>query len=178
MRNLLICLLSVILLSSCTDVKVEGKYYLIKSNGREDNYGGQINEIIFREDSCSFEVYKILSGGPVRVEKNTLYLDIGGELGTLTMEIIDWQTLEGEGFIGGTFKREDYYRATNKSVLGYYIATRPIYMRAGAGNRYAIIKTINEGEKVNNIQKFDNGWSQVEYGGLRGFVQTKYLRKE
>jgi hypothetical protein len=30
---------------------------------------------------------------------------VGGELGTLTFEIIDSETLEGEGWASGTFKK-------------------------------------------------------------------------
>lgn len=178
MKELTLFTLTVLLIASCTGKDLQGKYYLIKSNGREGDMGGQINEISFDGDTCSYEYFSIEFKGHVRREGKILNLEIGDEPGTLTMKIADYMTLEGEGFIGGTFKREDYYRATNRSILGYYHATRPIYMRAGAGNRYAILRTINKGEKVNNIKIFENGWSQVEYGDIRGFAQTKYLQKE
>lgn len=178
MKELTLFIFTALLIASCTGKDIQGKYYLIKSNGRESDIGGQINEISFKEDTCTYEYFSIEFKGHVRREGKILRIDIGDEPGTLSMEIEDCMTLEGEGFIGGTFKREDYYSATNRSILGYYYTTRTIYMRAGGGNRYAILETINEGEKVNNIKIFDNGWSQIEYGDMRGFAQTKYLQKK
>jgi hypothetical protein len=44
--------------------------------------------------------------GEYAIDKNYVYIKVDGELGTLAMEIIDDKTLEGEGWISGTFKKE------------------------------------------------------------------------
>jgi hypothetical protein len=178
MRKLLLLIPFILFLSSCTNNQVDGTYFLIKSNGREGLIGGLINEITFRGDHCSFNYFGINMSGSISRENNYIFINTGTDLGTLSMEILDKQTLEGEGYIGGTFKHSDYFRAKSESNLGFYKATNALHIRAGAGTNYSIIITINKGDRLSLIKDLGNGWSQIEYGDFRGFVSTKYLTKE
>ena len=44
--------------------------------------------------------------GEYSIDGNYVYIAVGGELGTLAMEIINENTLEGEGWISGTFDKQ------------------------------------------------------------------------
>lgn len=48
-------------------------------------------------------------------------------------------------------------------------------MRSGAGTEYKILRTLHPNDIVSLISTAENGWKQVEIGGLYGFVSPKYV---
>lgn len=49
--------------------------------------------------------------------------------------------------------------------------------RKGPSTSYSILNVLNKGEKVNVINEF-NGWSNILYKGIYGYVYSKYLDEE
>lgn len=60
----------------------------------------------FTDKFCRFEYAGNPMSGEYIIDGNYVFIKIDGELGTMSMEIIDNETLEGEGWISGTFKKE------------------------------------------------------------------------
>jgi hypothetical protein len=110
MRYLSLLLLSALILSGCTKSKLEGRYIKTKENDRGNSMNilglSLINEVNFGDKICRFDYAGISMSGEYTIDKNYVYINVGGELGTLSMEIIDNQTLEGEGWISGTFEKK------------------------------------------------------------------------
>ena len=50
-----------------------------------------------------------------------------------------------------------------------------VNMRAEASTDSERLALIYQGETVTQIQAYDNGWSQIEYNGVTGYVMTEYL---
>ncbi|MGL5979837.1 MAG: hypothetical protein ACRCZY_02975 [Phocaeicola sp.] len=100
-----------ILLFSCNS-KPNIKGYFIKVKG--DERGTSLNafdmtlvdKITFGEKTCQYSYLGIMMSGEYIIDKNYVYINAGGLLGTLSMEIIDEQTLEGKGLAFGTFKKK------------------------------------------------------------------------
>lgn len=85
-----------------------GKYVKVKANNRGGAFENLnfIKEITFGDKMCRVLYMGTTLSGKHLIDGNYVYIEIGGELGTLAMEIIDNETLEGEGWITGTFKKE------------------------------------------------------------------------
>ncbi len=106
-------LITIIVLSlfSCSPKpKIEGSFIKVKENERGTNWNvfnkGLVKELDFGEKICRFSYFGITMSGEYTIDNNYIYVNVGGELGTLSMEIIDNQTLEGEGWASGTFKKK------------------------------------------------------------------------
>jgi hypothetical protein len=112
--GIILLLLIVLILASCVNTpviikpRVEGKYVRIKENDRAGflGLGGMIDEVEFGEKVCRFNYFGMSMSGKYFIDKNYLYIETGGELGMLSMEIINSDTLEGEGWIEGTFVKK------------------------------------------------------------------------
>ena len=50
-----------------------------------------------------------------------------------------------------------------------------VNMRAEASTDSERLALIYQGETVTQIQAYDNGWSQIEYNGMTGYILTEYL---
>ena len=102
--------LSVSILSGCAKNSLEGRYVKVKENKRGSSLNllgiNLIKEVNFGEKICRFDYFGTTMSGEFTIDKNYVYIKVGGDLGTLAMEIIDDKTLEGEGWISGTFKKE------------------------------------------------------------------------
>ena len=48
-------------------------------------------------------------------------------------------------------------------------------VRAGAGTNYPVIGQLEKGEEV-GVYGITNGWAQILYNGIDGFVSNQYLR--
>ena len=109
MRKFAIITLGIILLSGCTKTSREGRYVKIKENDRGSSMNvlgiSLIKEVNFGDKICRFDYVGTTMSGEYTIDGNYIYIEVGGELGTLAMEIIDEHTLEGEGWISGTFKK-------------------------------------------------------------------------
>ena len=46
--------------------------------------------------------------GKYSVDEGYVYIEVGGDLGTLSLEIVSANQLEGEGWINGSFMREGF----------------------------------------------------------------------
>ncbi len=85
-----------------------GKYYRIADNDRAGTEGimDLVTELEFKKNYCHFTYVTTRMSGKYEVDEGYIYINTGGELGTLSLEIINSNHLEGEGYIHGTFKRE------------------------------------------------------------------------
>ena len=100
-----------LIIFSCNQKSLDGEFVKVKENNR----GGELNilkkglvtKISFNGNHCNFEYFGIPMSGEYKIDKNFVYIKTGGELGTLSLEIIDKNTLEGEGWISGTFERKN-----------------------------------------------------------------------
>ena len=102
--------LSVLILSGCTKTNLSGHYIKVKENDRGSSLNvlkiNLVKEVNFGEKICRFDYFGTTMSGEYTIDKNYVYIHVGGDLGTLAMEIIDENTLEGEGWISGTFKKQ------------------------------------------------------------------------
>lgn len=128
-------LMFVALLSSCQtngdkekgeDVPKEvtslrGKYIRVDDNGRAgtEKFITIIREIEFKGEHCHFKYLGTPMSGKFEIDENYVYITTGGELGMMSMEIINKNHLKGEGYIHGVFKLEgtfDLEASNNKST--------------------------------------------------------------
>ena len=125
-------LMFVVLLSSCQtngdkekggDVPKEvtslrGTYIRVDDNGRAgaEKFITIIREIEFKGEHCHFKYLGTPMSGKFEIDENYVYITTGGELGMMSMEIIDKNHIEGEGYIHGVFKFEGTFdlEPTNK----------------------------------------------------------------
>lgn len=109
-RLLLMLSLGLILFSCITKPSVEGTFVKVKENDRGTSINvfnkGLVDQLTFGETMCRFNYFGIQMSGEYKVEDNYVYIEVGGELGTLSLEIINEATLEGEGWISGTFQKQ------------------------------------------------------------------------
>ena len=91
---------------------IKGKFIRVSDNDRAGIEGvfKLIKDIEFKGNYCHFTYVTIKMSGKYEIDGNFIYIDTGSELGILSLEIIDNNQLEGEGFIHGTFKREGTFK--------------------------------------------------------------------
>jgi hypothetical protein len=110
MKKLLLFVAIVPFLASCSNTSLKGKYLKVSDNDRGSITNfldlSLIEEVDFGIEMCRFEYFGIPMSGNYKIDDNYVYIEVGGELGTLSMEIINKETLEGEGWISGTFKKQ------------------------------------------------------------------------
>jgi hypothetical protein len=110
MKYFVYLVLSVLILSGCTKTNLSGRYIKVKENDRGNSLNilklNLVKEVNFGEKVCRFDYFGTTMSGEYTIDRNYVYIKVGGDLGTLAMEIIDEKTLEGEGWISGTFKKE------------------------------------------------------------------------
>ena len=110
MKRIAVILFAIFTLISCANKLIEGKYIKVKENDRGSSLNvlglNLIKEVNFGEKICRFDYFGTTMSGEYSIDGNYVYIAVGGELGTLAMEIIDENTLEGEGWISGTFEKQ------------------------------------------------------------------------
>ena len=63
---------------------------------------------------------------------------------------------------------------TNKKVA----ATDVVNVRADSTEDAEVLGMLVAGETVTRVQKLDNGWSEIKYGELTGYVKSEYLTED
>lgn len=110
MKYILFLILSILIFSGCTKTTLSGRYVKVKENNRGSELNllklNLVKQVNFGDKVCRFDYFGTTISGEYTIDKNYVYIKVGGDLGTLSMEIIDDQTLEGEGWISGTFKKQ------------------------------------------------------------------------
>jgi uncharacterized protein YgiM (DUF1202 family) len=182
-KRVLLYAFAIILFVSCNITpKLDGQYIKIKDNDRGSIMNvlnmNLVTEVNFGENMCRFDYFGTTMSGQYRIDGNYVYIQVGGELGTLAMEITDKETLEGEGWISGTFKKGNSFIAKGLPAVGYYISNKEIDFKAGPGKDYVNIKTVSEGIKVKVVKIVDDNWFQIEYDGYIGYVSNEFLTEE
>jgi uncharacterized protein YgiM (DUF1202 family) len=173
----------ILIFSNC-DVNpgLDGKYLKIKDNNRGSNLNilnmNLVNEVNFGKNMCRFDYYGTTMSGQYSIDGNYVYINVGGELGTLAMEIINNETLEGEGWISGTFKKADSLAAKNLPSIGYYTTNGEVNVRIGPSTEYYTIETLFSGTKVKVVKIINEEWCQIEHEGYTGYVSKSLLTKE
>ena len=180
MNRFILTFLSLILLSSCINSNINGKYIKIKSNNRGGLLlsGGLISELDFKNNHCHFVYLGMPMSGKYEIDKGSVYIYTGGVLGTLSLEVVDENTLEGEGLIAGTFNRIECLKAKNKPAIGYFITITELNVRAGAGGDYTRIESLSKGIRIKVVDSLKNGWYEIEKDGYRGFVLKEHIIEE
>jgi hypothetical protein len=111
MKRLLLLFGFGLMLSSCMNTSMEGTFVKVKENGRgavSNAFNkGFVDKLTIGETMCRFEYFGTVYSGKYTIEDNRLYIEAGGELATLSLEIVDNNTLEGEGWCSGTFKKKN-----------------------------------------------------------------------
>ncbi len=135
---------------------LQGKYIRVANNDRAgvEKYVTIIKEIEFKGSHCHFKYLGTPMSGKFEVDEGFVYISTGGELGMLSLEVIDGDQLEGEGFIHGTFKREGTFDPSilepkrRNSTTDY---TKPKSIREPEEtNEEKVSTTINEPSYSNN----------------------------
>ena len=183
-QNTAILLIASLILISCGKTGIEGKYIRIKANesgslngALRAAFGGLVSELEFKGQHCNFTYFGMKLSGEYVVDDGYVYIHTTGELGTLALKISDNQTLDGEGWISGTFKKIDSFRAKNKAAIGYFKTKSELNMRTGPGTEFAKIEVLSKGEKVKVVEELEGGWVEIEKDGYRGYVSKDYLTK-
>ena len=92
--------------------QIQGKFIRISNNDKENNLlgalkvKGLVKYIEFNGNHCTFDYVGISTSATFEIDGSKLYINTGGELGVLKMEIINENQLEGEGWIDGTFEKQ------------------------------------------------------------------------
>ena len=109
----LISIIIIIFFTSCTENKsIEGHYIRIDTNIKIESIGdavggfGLISEITFYKEHCEFNYFGLPMSGPYEIEGNKIFINSGGQIGNLSMIILDNHYLKGTGFINGKFLEE------------------------------------------------------------------------
>lgn len=72
-----------------------------------------------------------------------------------------------------------YFTYENKGLPStlptYYVATKEVNVRKGAGNAYPILFTLKKGDQVEFLSK-KNSWYQIKQDGKIGYVNSRYLK--
>ena len=79
-------------------------------------------------------------------------------------------------FSGGTGYVYKTYLSTVKNSSGSYKTTTSVRMRAKANTSSSVVKHLKKGAKVSLIRQ-SGSWAYVSYGGTKGWVSTKYLKR-
>jgi len=108
-------------------------------------------------------------------EKDGNIIRIKTDKSDLMLTIQDNETLIGEGFAKGIYKKLSSFKSKNKLAIGFYQTKSELNVRTGPGTNYAKIETLSKGTKVNVIEIIDNDWCEIEKDGYAGFVSKKYL---
>jgi uncharacterized protein YgiM (DUF1202 family) len=185
MKKIKLLLFAILLLSleNCdVNQRLDGKYIKIKDNNRGSSMNvlnmNLISEVNFGNNMCRFDYFGTTMSGQYRIDGNYVYINVGGELGTLAMEILNNETLEGEGWISGTFKKVNSFAAKNLPSLGYYTTKSELNVRTGPSTDYYKIETLSGGTKVKVVKIVNEEWYQIEHDGYTGFVSKSFLIKE
>ena len=93
------------MLISCNDKNdkgnIEGEYINDQTIGLS-----LVGDINFKNAYCNFNYVGISMGGKYTIDKDYIFIEAGGEFGTLSLKITDKDTLVGEGWITGRFVKQ------------------------------------------------------------------------
>ena len=170
-----------VLFTGCTN-SIDGLYVRVKDNDRSGVvagiFKGLIEKLDFKDKHCSFEYFGMKMSGQYEIDKNYIFVNTGGDLGTLSFEIIDDNTLEGEGWAYGTFKSIKSFVSKKRPAIYFCTNPKELDVRAGQGDEYSKIDILPKGTKIKVVAEYDNGWCEIEKENILGFVLRKQMVKE
>lgn len=97
MKKLTLIITAVAILSSCSNNSINGFFY---------NPDGLVKKLEFKNGYCSFVWIIMPVTGQYEIKNDYIYVNTATEMGTLSFKIIDNNTLEGEGWLKGTYKKQ------------------------------------------------------------------------
>jgi len=159
----------------------KGKYVRvdhIKIDKVSDAVGGfgLISEITFHNKNCEFDYVGLSMSGSYEVDGNKVFIDAGGQIGKLSMELIDNNKLQGTGFINGIFmnvQSQEYLDYKEKTKDLYYVTKTVVLRSLPINDRKVMVgDTLFEGESV-IIKEDKNGWAFIENKQNRKFGYCK-----
>jgi len=60
----------------------------------------------------------------------------------------------------------------------YLVNSKTLNMRSGAGKEHEVIATLSMGDAVALIEKYNNSWWYVDFGGAKGYIFSSFLKKD
>lgn len=66
--------------------------------------------------------------------------------------------------------------AFTQSNEQYLVNTKTLNMRSGPGKEYKVVGTLSMGDPITLIQKYDNGWWEVDFNGTQGYAYSSLLK--
>ncbi|WP_319479727.1 SH3 domain-containing protein [uncultured Draconibacterium sp.] len=157
-----------------SNAQLKGSFLKIKET---EEGMGLVSELEFVGTYCKFVYFDMQMNGKFEEVENNIFITVGGELGILSLKIVNQNTLEGEGWISGIFKRKTFFVAKNESPIKFQYAVSNVNMRAGAGVDFVKFDVIPQNTKLKVVESV-NDWCRVEYDGLSGYVNDEYLSDE
>ncbi|WP_369899474.1 SH3 domain-containing protein [Bacillus manliponensis] len=120
----------------------------------------------------------------VRTGPATYHSVIGGVVNGQTLQVTgaqnSWFKINHNGRTGYVSSQYVTFMKGNSSigtVVGdYYIKASALNVRSGAGTNYRIMGALPKGTKVQVLSE-QNGWSEINYNGKKGYVSSKFLSK-
>jgi len=183
MKKSLVFVITAFLIASCNqndsitkdeespeEVKsIKGKYVRvdhIQIKSASDAVGGfgLISEITFHEKNCEFLYFGIPMSGSYELDGRKIFINAGGQIGNLSMTLLDGNKLQGSGFINGIFmnqKSKEYidYKERTKDL---YFSLKTIPLRILPSIKDGkICDTLFEGHDVKIIEE-NKSWVLVE----------------
>lgn len=179
-----ICLL--VLLTNCgKKTKLEGHYIRvdeiqIKSLSDAAGGFGLISDITFHETNCEFSYFGIPMSGSYTIDDNKVFINTGGQLGGLSMSIIDDKSLQGTGFIKGYFINDssDDYKDHIEKTKNRYVTKSKIKIRTRPDTESEVCGSIEKDWEV-YVDDKNGAWVLIHSKDLniKGWCKEKYLEK-
>lgn len=66
--------------------------------------------------------------------------------------------------------------ASSQTNEQYLVNSNTLNMRSGSGKEYKVVLTLSLGDTVTLIQKYSNGWWEVDFDGTQGYVYSSFLK--
>lgn len=60
----------------------------------------------------------------------------------------------------------------------YTVVSEVLNVRSGPGTQFEVVHKLTAGDEVEVIEKNQNGWWQIQYSDIFGYVSAKYLKRD
>lgn len=109
MIKVIISVYMFLVLVSCNYSRIDGQYNLDTENKSNGVFKALkeivVQKITFNEGYCSFSYFGRTINGTYEVNEDYIYINTSSDLGIIKLEIIDKNTLLGEGWLAGRYKK-------------------------------------------------------------------------
>jgi len=161
--------LAVLGLLSCTP-NLEGRYQNINL---ENDY------VMFQNEFCHFKYFFYEVAGKYTIDNDYVFVETKSEIGTVSFRIINSYTIEGQGWVAGTYVKEGYKDKYYETLLGIYkVKSSKLNVREGPGTKYKALGTVEKGVRVQVTEIINKNWCKVQTASGEYYVFFDYLERE